>query len=114
MAMAPHLPVSKKNWGLAKSRVFLGLRLDWPQVARLVMSAAQFWQGDLLAGKRPFVAVLDFIVNFLAMHRHVGGSLNPNFDCFTVYSHHGHLDATVNDDGFAGFAREDEHRSLGD
>lgn len=66
-------------------------------------------QGNFLASDRLLVAALDFVVNFFPVHLHFGGGFDPNFDGFALDPNDRHLDATIDNDAFAGFTGEDEH-----
>ena len=54
--------------------------------------------------------LLNFVINFLAMHGHVGGGADADLDrVAAVHPHDLHRDAAIDDDAFAEFAGEDEH-----
>jgi hypothetical protein len=50
------------------------------------------------------VAVLNFDIDLLAMHRHVGGSFDAQFNEVAFQSHNSHDYPAINDNAFTRFA----------
>jgi hypothetical protein len=55
------------------------------------------------------IAALDLVVDFLAVNGHLRRSFDPDLDHLTIDTHHRQLDASVDNNAFAGFARENKH-----
>jgi hypothetical protein len=51
------------------------------------------------------IVFLDFLVNFLAMNRHVQGGDDAEFDYFAIHPDHFDNDPSVYDDALVKFAR---------
>ena len=60
-------------------------------------------------GQRLLIVFLDFVVNFLAMHRHFGRGRDAEFHHVAVHAHYRDVNPPVNHDAFAQFSRQDEH-----
>ena len=60
--------------------------------------------------QRGVVALLDFIVNFLAVHGDFEGGIDADFDRAAFQAQHRDLNPPVNDDVLAWFSRKDKHR----
>jgi hypothetical protein len=84
--------LARQNWG----------RFGWRWGQRFGQETGK-WRA--VVGQRFHIIALDFIINLLAMDRHLLGRLNADFDHVALQPDNFHDDAAVNYDAFARFAR---------
>ena len=75
-----------------------------------------FFSGELrqfclCVGQGFFVALLNFVINFLAVNGNIDWRINPDFYYIAFHPHDAHDDPAINDDAFTRFTRENQHGS---
>lgn len=85
-----------------------------PSLSRQAGSAGlspqrQFGQWPALVGERLLVTALYFFINLESMHRHVRRGRDSDLHDLALHPDNLQVDASINNNAFAGFSRKDKH-----